>query len=109
MVLRGNAMSGELFGIHNQGNWSPAKNGGGVVSDQPGGGVGGSDDVAYYGGYLIAESMGSSNIPIVAAAPKMLNALVAARNFVNCPLSAYKSTALAIINEAITAATTPLP
>lgn len=99
-------MSGEQLGIHNQGNWSPAKNGGGVVSDQPGCGVGGSDDVAYYGGYLIAESMGSSNIPIVAAAPKMLKALVLVREYIRCFSSMAEE--IKVIDEAIAAATTPL-
>ena len=99
-------MSGEQIGIHNQGNWSPAKNGGGVVSDQPGGGVPGAEHTEYYGGYLICESIGRSNIPIVAACPKMLKALIGIRRKIMC--SVDMSDEMTLIDDAIAAATTPI-
>lgn len=102
-------MSVEQIGVHNQGNWSAGKCGGCVVSDQAGGGVPGSDEVEYYGGYLICESIGRSNIPIVSAAPNMLKALVAACNFFNVPVLMSKAALLVLIKEAIAAATTPIP
>ena len=99
-------MSGERIGIHNQGNWSASKCGQGVVSDQPGGGVPGSEHTEYYGGYLIAESIGRSNIPIVAACPKMLKALIGIRRKIMCSVGMGEE--MTLIDEAIAAATTPM-
>ena len=101
-------MSGERIGIHNQGNWSASKCGQGVVSDQPGGGVPGSEHTEYYGGYLIAESIGRSNIPIVAAAPKMLQALVRVRDAIRC-FDITMANDIKAVDEAIAEATTPIP
>lgn len=98
----------EFFGIHNPGNWSAGKNGCCVVSDSPGGNVAGGDTFdAYYGGYLICESIGRSNIPIVAAAPKMLKALVAVRDAI-APWDVSLADEMAMIDRVITAATTPI-
>lgn len=101
-------MSGERIGIHNQGNWSASKCGQGVVSDQPGGGVPGSEHTEYYGGYLICESIGRSNIPIVAAAPKMLQALVRVRDAISC-FDITMANDIKAVDEAIAEATTPIP
>jgi hypothetical protein len=46
-----------------------------VVSDHPIGEIGGSDDVEYYGGHLVAETVAPRNLPVIAAAPDMLTAL----------------------------------
>lgn len=100
-------MSGERIGIHNQGNWSASKCGQGVVSDQPGGGVPGSEHTEYYGGYLICESIGRSNIPIVAAAPKMLQALVRVRDAIRC-FDITMANDIKAVDEAIAEATTPI-
>lgn len=97
----------EFVGIHNPGNWSAGKNGSCVVSDAPGGTAFSGDFDSYYGGYLICESIGRSNIPIVAAAPKMLQALV----FVRESISGWNvslATEIGAIDEAIAAATTPI-
>ena len=100
-------MNGERIGIHNQGNWSASKCGQGVVSDQPGGGVPGSEHTEYYGGYLIAESIGRSNIPIVAAAPKMLKALVRVRDAIR-GFNITMANDIKAVDEAIAAAITPI-
>lgn len=63
---------------HTPGIWLPAKNGGGVISTNTDGKlVGGADEVHYYGGFLICESVAKQNIPIIAAAPMMLALLKA--------------------------------
>jgi hypothetical protein len=38
-------------------------------------GINGSDDVDYYGGHLICESINSSNAALVAVAPEMFDLL----------------------------------
>ena len=43
-----------------------------VVGDHPVPGVKGSDEVAYYGGHLIAESVAPQNAPLIAASPDLL-------------------------------------
>lgn len=59
-----------------QTKWRKGKCGGSVVSDvMPPDGLSGSRDAEYYGGYLIAESVAPSMIPLVAAAPEMREAL----------------------------------
>lgn len=49
----------------------------GVVADHPVHGLPGSEEVDYYGGHLIAESVAPKNQPIIAAAPEMYAALEA--------------------------------
>jgi len=64
---------------HTPGPWRAGSGKGGrgsVVSDQLAvGALGGSDAVDYYGGNLIAESVAPENIPLIAAAPTLLEAL----------------------------------
>lgn len=60
---------------HTQGPWRVGRDGGCIVADHPVPGMGGSDDVAYYGGHLIAESVIGSNAPILAAAPDLLDSV----------------------------------
>jgi len=65
---------------HTPGTWTRAKNGGGVVSDTVPDNYTkdtGHNDFEYYGGFLIAESVLEDNIPILCAAPAMLEALKA--------------------------------
>lgn len=101
-------MSDEQVGIHNPGNWSAGKNGYCVVSDQIGGGVHGSDDVEYYGGHMICESIGRSNIPIVTAAPRMLKVLVSVRKAME-PWDVSLADAMVSIDRVIAEATMPIP
>jgi hypothetical protein len=63
-------MSGAM---HTPGPWREGT-GGSVVSDHPVPEVGGSDDVAYYGGHLIAESIAPQNRPLIAAAADLFSA-----------------------------------
>lgn len=58
---------------HTPGPWRVGTWGGSVVADYPIP-VGGSDDVDYYGGHLVAESIAPQNTPIIAAAPELLAA-----------------------------------
>jgi hypothetical protein len=59
----------------NKGNWSYNGNGG-VISTLNGGGlVNGADEVDFYGGYLIAESISKANAQLIAAAPELYEAL----------------------------------
>lgn len=64
---------------HTPGPWRAGSGSGGkgsVVSDQlAAGALGGSDAVDYYGGNLIAESVAPENIPLIGAAPELLQAL----------------------------------
>ena len=65
-----------LKAVHTPGPWREGKWGGSVVSDTPiQEGVPGSEDVDYYGGYLIGDSIAVCNRPIIIAAPDMLAAL----------------------------------
>jgi len=59
-----------------QTKWRKGNGWGSVVSDVlPPDGLNGSADVEAYGGYLIAESIAPSMIPLVAAAPEMREVL----------------------------------
>lgn len=58
-----------------EGPWRPGKIGGCVVADHPVPEIGGSDEVEHYGGHLIAESIAPQNVPLIAAAPELLEAL----------------------------------
>ncbi|MGZ4819362.1 MAG: hypothetical protein ACXVZJ_12090 [Terriglobales bacterium] len=66
---------------HTPGPWRAGSGTGGkgsVVSDQLAtGALNGSEAVDYYGGNLIAESVAQENIPLIAAAPELLEALEA--------------------------------
>lgn len=62
------------------GPWRPGKTGGCVVADHPVPEIGGSDAVDYYGGHLIAESIAPQNVPLIAAAPDLLEALEMVRD-----------------------------
>lgn len=101
-------LGSEFVGIHNPGNWSAGKNGYCIVSDAPGGNVpGGEQFDEYYGGYLICESIGRSNVPIVSAAPKMLKALVRVRDAIR-GFDISMANDIKAVDEAIAAATTPM-
>ena len=63
---------------HTPGPWRRGKIGGCVVADHPVPEIGGSDAVDYYGGHLIAESIAPQNVPLIAAAPELLDALESA-------------------------------
>lgn len=57
---------------HTKGPWRRGKNGG-IVADHPiEDGVRGTDDVVYYGGHLIAETVAEVNASLLIAAPDML-------------------------------------
>ena len=59
---------------HTAGPWRAGTACGSVVSDHPiDGGVPGSDALEYYGGHLIAESVSGCNVPVIIAAPEMLD------------------------------------
>ena len=60
------------------GPWRRGCMGGAVVADHPVPEIGGSGDVEHYGGHLIAESVAPQNVPLIAAAPEMYQALKAA-------------------------------
>ena len=64
---------------HTPGPWRAGSGTGGkgsVVCNQlAAGALSGSDAVEYYGGNLIAESVAQENIPLIAAAPELLEAL----------------------------------
>lgn len=45
-----------------------------VIADSPAPGISGADDVAYYGGHLICESVNQPNALLIAAAPDLLDA-----------------------------------
>jgi hypothetical protein len=74
--------------IHTDGEWF-AGGGSWVSTDHPiDGEIGGSDNVEYYGGHLIGESISSCNIPIISAAPDMFKALLAVKqklHFIGMP------------------------
>lgn len=97
----------EFVGIHNPGNWSAGKNGCCVVSDAPGFNAMSGEFDSYYGGYLICESIGRSNVPIVAAAPKMLQALVRVRDAIRC-FDITMADDIKAVDKVIAAATTPI-
>jgi hypothetical protein len=60
---------------HTPGPWRVG-NGSFVVSDMNDGKlVGGADDLKYYGGYLICESIATHNAKLVAEAPAMFDLL----------------------------------
>ena len=64
---------------HTPGPWRTGKACGAVVADSAEGirirGAVDADSVEYYGGNLIGESISPNNIPLIAAAPELLEAL----------------------------------
>lgn len=56
------------------GPWRVPLRRGAVVADHPVPGINGSDDVSYYGGHLIAESIAPHNRDLIAAAPDLAEA-----------------------------------
>lgn len=99
--------------MNTPGPWRDGGLGNAIVSDSPvENGIGGSDDVAAYGGHLICESVSACNRPIIKAAPDMLAALQFIVEQVNSPgnadhrLGAYRLGAgIAMATEAIAKAT----
>lgn len=74
--------------IHTEGEWFAGGGSWVATSHVVDGGIGGSDDVDYYGGHLIGESISSCNIPIISAAPDMFKALLAVKqklHFIGMP------------------------
>ncbi len=65
---------------HTKGPWRAGNVGASVVSDHPVEEMTGSDDVQYYGGHLIAESISKENRNIVIASPDLYEALVMVRD-----------------------------
>ncbi len=61
---------------HNPGPWRASTQSDAVVADTAICEVRGADDIAYYGGYLIAESVARRNQPLIIAAPKLLATLI---------------------------------
>ena len=59
----------------NKGNWSYNGNGGVISTSNGGSLVNGADEVDFYGGYLIAESISKANAQLIAAAPELYEAL----------------------------------
>ncbi len=61
---------------HTPGPWRAGTWGASVVSDQPiQDGINGSDDIQHYGGHLVAESIAACNMPLIIAAPELLESL----------------------------------
>lgn len=61
------------------GNWKVGKYGSTVVSDKiPENYIGGSghDDIEYYGGFLIGESISNQDAKLIAAAPELLQSCI---------------------------------
>lgn len=99
--------------------WKAGECGGSVVSETPCAachqdGKTGHADTAYYGGYLVAESVPPELIPMITAAPDMLEALKAAGNALlhvecdcrdNLEWTCFKCAALKKINTARAKAT----
>lgn len=88
---------------HTQGPWGVSRLGNAVISGSPVPEVRGSDEVDYYGGHLIAESVAAQNVMLIAAAPEMYDVcvqLVSARDSCDPPelKNAYFA-ALHIINK----------
>lgn len=63
---------------HTPGPWRAGETGGAVVADHQISEVSGSEDVEYYGGHLVAESIAARNVPVIAAAPDLLKVAISA-------------------------------
>jgi hypothetical protein len=65
--------------MNTPGPYRVGKPGGSIVSDHPvENGASGHDDVEYYGGYLVAETVAPCNQPLLSAAPDLLTVASAA-------------------------------
>lgn len=51
-----------------------------VISDAAVPTISGGDDIEYYGGFLVAESIFPDHAPLIAAAPEMLDVLMTLEN-----------------------------
>lgn len=72
MAFKTNVVDAEVV-EHTAGPWRSGLCGGSVIADHlVVGGVQGADNIRFYGGYLIAESVAPRNIPIISAAPQLL-------------------------------------
>lgn len=66
---------------HTPGPWSIGRQGWCVIADHPiEAGPRGADDVEYYGGHLICESVTPNNARLIAAAPELLEMLQSIEN-----------------------------
>ena len=84
---------------HTPGPWKIGRCGS-VVADEPINEISGSDDVEYYGGYLIAESIAKKNATLIAAAPDLLQALKAMRDVLEIVVGKVKMIHIAEIDLA---------
>jgi hypothetical protein len=86
-------------------NWSPGIKSGTVICDTPIGGDHGHDDVEYYGGHLVAESIPKKEwVQAIAALPELLEACILAEYAFRVPSDmrlAEQLTALAGMRSAI--------
>lgn len=85
---------------HTTGPWHPATCRGAVVASHPIPEIGGADDVQHYGGHLVAESIASYNVPIISAAPELLEALELALEYWQHRQQRYKNRAPVWVNKA---------
>jgi hypothetical protein len=91
---------------HTPGNWTAGN--GIVITDKipkdykPGSG---HDETDYYGGFLIAESVNVRDVNLIAAAPELLMALNALRNYVTDNFNVRGDNILSIADAAIKKAT----
>lgn len=69
---------------HTPGPWRFGKNGDDVVADTSGGHNEDPASLRYYGGHLIAESICARNRTLIAAAPKLLEALRETTDALEC-------------------------
>jgi len=81
---------------HTPGPWRKGINDDSVVSDACTEDQRGFTNFKYYGGHLIAESIENHNIPLIAAAPEMLDALKVALRWADKDWVGYESVASAI-------------
>lgn len=66
---------------HTKGPWRRGRGGRSIVADYPiEGGIQGTDDVEAEGGHLVAETCAEVNIPLLSAAPELLEALTMVRD-----------------------------
>lgn len=86
---------------HTRGPWRIGRAGSVVAEVPPEGGVRGTDDPSYYGGYLIGETITEANARLIAAAPEMLEALENLEND-DCHIPSH---AWVLVRDAIAKAT----
>lgn len=61
-----------MSGNHTPGPWQPGRQSDTVVAAVPAGHPSGEDVVRHYGGHLVAESIATRNVPLIATAPTLL-------------------------------------